>query len=157
MKINKLNKILVAAMLVIVAVPACLGGGRTPTPIPTPTPTPVTVQEFYNQIEGYATRQPAILDRLLDEKSVERIIGTVTNTENGVIQFHLNRPSGNFDKYIECKMSDPQDAEKVSIGDTIVVRGQLKDAFNEKKRFGSLMGARNNNIIELEGCTIQRN
>lgn len=156
MKINKLNKILVAVMLVIVAVPACQLGERTPTPIPPPTPTPVTEREIYSTIEAVATKQPAKFDGWLENKAKVSFRGNVTNTENGEIQFHLERSQDLFGryKYIKCKMHDSQDAVNAIVGDTIIVQGRLKTAFNEGKLLGSLLGIRNENVIEIEECVV---
>lgn len=156
MKINKLNKILVVAMLVIVAMPACLRGERTSTPIPTPTPTPVTEREFYSTIEAVATKQPARFDGWLEDKAKMRFRGEITDTEKGEIQFHLEKSLDPFvrDKYIKCKMHDSQDAVNAIVGNTITVQGRLKTAFNEGKLLGSLLGIRNKNVIELEDCVI---
>lgn len=155
MKINKLNKILVAAMLVIVAVPACQLGERTPTPIPPPTPTPMTEQEFYFTIEAVATKQPAKFDGWLENNAKGRFKGRITNTEKGEIQFHLEKSDDPFrDTYIKCKMRNSQDAVNAIVGDTITVQGGLKTAFNKGKWHRGFLGIENENVIELEDCVI---
>ena len=137
-----------------IAISACTLARQTPTAIPTPTPTPMAVQDCYTRIEDIATRQPARLERALRNEAYLRCRGPITHTEIGTIQFHVAKTWGDFDEYINCEMRREAVAEEVRIGQTIAVRGRLEDAFNEDKRLGSLMGTRNENVIELKDCII---
>lgn len=156
MKIKKLGKILMAAMLVIVAVPACQGD-RTPTP--TLTPTPVAAREFYSNIAAVATQQPGGLDGMLNNGLAYNIIGQVTNSYvdngTGVIEFHMPQGKEDFapDRYIKCEMIKAQDAQSVTINSVISVHGWLKDAFDDGERLRDVR-PQGNNAIDLENCTI---
>ncbi|MYC31594.1 MAG: hypothetical protein F4X64_00260 [Chloroflexi bacterium] len=150
---KSLTLVAVVVIGIAIAMTACTLVRQAPTATPTPTPTPIAVRDCYMLIENVATRRPAQLERALKNEAYLRCIGPITNTEIGTIQFHVAKTSG-FDKYINCEMRRETVAEEVSIGQTIAVRGRLKDAFNEDKRLGSLMGTRNENVIELKDCVI---
>ena len=146
--------VVIAGIAIAIAMTACTLVRQSPTATPKPTPTPLTVERCYAVITDIATSQPAQLERRLKNEAYMRCRGPITHTEIGAIQFHVEKIRDGFDKYINCGMRHEADAEKVRIGQTIAVRGRLKDAFNEEKRLGSLMGTRNENVIELKDCVI---
>lgn len=84
-----------------------------------------------------------------------RFKGSVTDTEIGKIQFHLDpRQELGYDKYINCDMRNELDADRVSVEQEVVVKGNLKDAFNQGGWFGSLKGLKNEKVIEFKDCVI---
>lgn len=156
MKISRpLAAVAIAAIIGAAAMTACIIGPQSPTPVPTATPIPPVARDFYKSIETIATKQPARLEKLLKEKPYRNFKGKVTDTESGKIQFHIGpRPDFSYDTYINCDMRNKPDAERVSVGQVVVMRGRLKDAFNQGGWFGSLKGFKNENLIELKDCVI---
>ena len=160
MIINKSFMVItIAGIAIVMAMSACTIGEQAPkiAPTPAPTPTPPTASDVYKRLESAATHQPSKLERELKDKRYVRFKGTVTDTEIGKIQFHLGqRPDFGRDKYVNCKMRNELDADKVRVGQEIVVEGRLKDAFNQDGLFGSWKGLENENIVDFKDCVIVR-
>lgn len=154
---------LVLAFLVM-AMAMALAACASPTPTPAPTPTPVPVQQLYQGIADAAENRPAQLETWLDKETTFFFQGKVTHTEIGKIQFHLDRASGNWldkvsgerDTYVSCETINETDPNTIRIGETVAVRGQLKDAFKQDAWFGGVGGLRNNQVVEFDRCVIVR-
>lgn len=146
--------IIIVRILAILGSAMALSACALVTQPSTPTPTPLTVQECYDDVEVAATVKPARFQRDLKDERYFRCRGKVSNTEIGAIEFRLNRGGGAYVARIKCEMLQEQDAENVSIGQTISVRGRIKDAFREDSLLGTLGGLRDSNIIELKDCVI---
>ena len=160
MIINKsLTVVVLAGIAITIAISACAIGDQPPEIVstPAPTPTPPTASDIYKWLENAATQQPSRLERELKDERYVRFKGTVTDTEIGTIQFHLGqRPDFGRDKYVNCEMRNELDADKVRVGQEIVVKGRLKDAFNQGGLFGSWKGLENESIVDFKDCTIFR-
>ena len=142
--------VFVTTTIVAILTSCMIDSGRPPTPTPTPTPMPVKL--CYDFFQKERESNPSRLDARRGTDF--RCKGQISEISGASIQFHIKVKPFEQDQYLDCESPKKESVEHLNVGDWVVFKGTLDEAFPNLVPLVQHFGQ--SGAVKFEDCSWER-